>query len=142
MIATKSSSLPQCTNNKAEALALLFGLELAKSLYMSKIHVEGDSSIIINACIKHHVYNWSIQYILHQVWSLLDSISECYIMHTYREGNLLANCLANLGTNGVYINSLFSPLSLLDLPNLVNIMKQNMFRIRLCPPHFLFDSKP
>ena len=60
---------------------------------------------------------YSIYYI-----SLLDSILECYIMHTYREGNLLANCLANLGADGVYINSLLSPLNLLDLPNLVNIM--------------------
>ena len=122
MIAAKSSSLPQYTNNKDEALALLFGLELVKSLYIPNLHIEGDSSIIINACIKRHVYNWSIQYILHQVWSLLDSISECYIIHTYREGNLLANCLANLGTDKVYINSLLSPLNLLDLPNLVNIM--------------------
>ena len=101
---------------------MLFGLEFAKSLFIFKLHVEGDSSIIINASIKHHVCNWSIQYILHQVWSLLDSISECYIMHTYREGNLLADCLANLGINGVHINTFLSPLNLLDLPNLVNIM--------------------
>ena len=93
VIAAKSSSLTQCTNKKVEALALLFGLELAKSLSISKLHVEGDSSIIINTCIKIHVYNWSIQYTLHQAWSLLDSIYECYIMHTYKEGNLLANCL-------------------------------------------------
>lgn len=113
---------PQCTNNKVEALALCFGLELAKSLSISKLHVEGDSSIVINSFIKLHVYNWSIQYILHQVWSLLDSISKCYIMHTYREGNLLADYLANLGSDGVYINSLLSPHYLLDLPNLVNIV--------------------
>ena len=43
-------------------------------------------------------------------------------MHTYREGNLLADCLANFGTDRIYINSLLSPLNLLDLPNLVNIM--------------------
>ena len=59
---------------------------------------------------------------MHQVWSLLDSISECYIMHTYREGNILANCPANLDIEGVHINSLHSPFNLLDLPNLVNIM--------------------
>ena len=99
-----------------------FGLELAKSLSISKLHAEGDSSIIINVCINRHVCDWSIQYILHQVWPLLDSISKCYIMHTYREGNLLADCLANLGTDGVYINSLLSPFNLLNLPNLVNIM--------------------
>ena len=43
-------------------------------------------------------------------------------MHTYREGNILADCLDNLGIDWVYINSLLSPLNLLDLPNLVNIM--------------------
>ena len=59
---------------------------------------------------------------MHQVWSLLDSIFKYCVMHTYREGNLLANCLAIFGIDGVYINSLLSPLNLLDLPNLVNIM--------------------
>ena len=54
VITTKSSSLPLCTNNKVEALALLFGLELEKSLSISKLHVEGDLSI------KWHVCNWSI----------------------------------------------------------------------------------
>jgi hypothetical protein len=45
-------------------------------------------------------------------------------MHTYREDNFLVDCLANFGTNRVYINSLLSPLNLLDLPNLANIMKK------------------
>lgn len=59
---------------------------------------------------------------MHQVWCLLYSISECYIMHTYREDNLLADCLANLATDGVIINSLLSPLNPLVFPDLVNII--------------------
>ena len=59
---------------------------------------------------------------MHQVWSLLDSISECYTMYTYRADNLLVDFIANLGTDGVYINTFLSSLSLLDFPNLVNIM--------------------
>ena len=120
---------------------MLFGLELVRSLSIYKLHFEGDSTIIINSFIKHHIYNWFIQYILHQVWSLLDSISECYIMHPNREENLLANCLANLGTNGFILTFYFPHLTSLISPTWLILWEKNMFRIRLSPPHILFDSK-
>ena len=47
----KSSPIPRRINNKAEALALLYRLVLAKPLLISHLHVEGDLKVIINARI-------------------------------------------------------------------------------------------
>lgn len=49
--AFKSSILPPGTNNVVEVQALLEGLILAKKLDFLKVHVEVDSSLIINAYI-------------------------------------------------------------------------------------------
>ena len=40
------------TNNKVEAMALLLGLELALQLKLDNIHIEGDSTVVINSCVK------------------------------------------------------------------------------------------
>ena len=40
------------TNNKAEDMALLLGLELAFQLSITNIHIEVDSSVVINSCVK------------------------------------------------------------------------------------------
>ena len=39
------------TNNMAEATTLLEGLIQAKRMYFSCLHIDGDSSIVINACV-------------------------------------------------------------------------------------------
>lgn len=39
------------TNNMAESTTLLEGLILLKRMYFSCLHIEGDSSVVINACI-------------------------------------------------------------------------------------------
>ena len=45
------------TNNKVEAMALLLGLELALQLNIVNIHIEGDSSMVINSCLKKKTEN-------------------------------------------------------------------------------------
>ena len=40
------------TNIKAEAMALLLGLELAFQLSITNIHIGGDSLVVINSCVK------------------------------------------------------------------------------------------
>lgn len=47
-----AQKLPIGTNNKAEAMALLLALELAFQLSITNIHIEGDSSMVINSCVK------------------------------------------------------------------------------------------
>ena len=40
------------TNNFAEALSLMFGVEMAMSLNFINIHIEEDSTLVINSCIQ------------------------------------------------------------------------------------------
>ena len=51
VVAIKEDVLPVGTSNLAEAQALLAGLILAKRCNVSSIHIEGDSQVIINACL-------------------------------------------------------------------------------------------
>ena len=41
-----------------------FMVVLAKNLELKVIHIEGDSNLIINACIKRQIINWRIKYIM------------------------------------------------------------------------------
>ena len=49
------SPLPIDTNNIAKAYALLAGLILAKQVYFHRLHIEGDSLVIIDACIHRRI---------------------------------------------------------------------------------------
>jgi ribonuclease HI/exonuclease III len=97
VLAIKSQALPPGTNNMAEAHALLAGLILARRNGFHSVHIEGDSMIIIKACLSKNSFNWKITYILKQIWGLLDSFREYQISHIYREGNSVADYLANMG---------------------------------------------
>jgi ribonuclease HI len=125
VLAIKSCSLPRGTNNMAEAHGLLAGLSLARKGGFQRVQIEGDSLVIINACIKRDIHNWQLAYILQQVWILLDSIQEVYISHTLREGNAVADHLANMGCNGKEMTS-FLPEEIINLdPKLHQLIVQD-----------------
>ena len=49
--------LQQHVANCVEAMALLFGVEMALKKNYTQIQIEGDSTLVINACLQHHVGN-------------------------------------------------------------------------------------
>ena len=75
------------TNNKVEAIVLLLGLELASRLSITNIHIEGDSSVVINSCVKKISQNWKFGYILKKVWEMIDKFEVVSFSYTLREGN-------------------------------------------------------
>ena len=91
------SPLPIDTNNIAEAHALLPGLILAKNGYFHRLHIEGDSSIIIDACIHRCIISWKLKYVLNQIWRLLDECLDVCILHIYQEGNKVADFFIQFG---------------------------------------------
>ena len=110
-----------------EVQALFAGLVLARKGGFQHIQVEGDSMVIINACIKWESHNWRLAYILQQIWLLLDTFQEICMTHTLHEGNMVANCMANRGCDGLGIETdksmgLFQHDN--DLHNLITIEKQ------------------
>ena len=124
VVAITVSPLPINTNNMAEAQALLAGLILAKQGNFHPLHIEGDSSVIIDACIHRRIHSWKLKYILNQIWRLLDECSDVCISHTYREWNQVVDHLSNLGCDGLVVSTLH-PLSIIEkhaaLKNLIQV---------------------
>ncbi|XP_057816798.2 uncharacterized protein LOC131030131 [Cryptomeria japonica] len=92
------------SNNKADILALVEGLLLCQNRGISKLAIEGDSSIIINGLRKGFLPNWKLNAILSRALSLLKDFKKTTFNHIYREGNSRADELANAGANGRFIS--------------------------------------
>ena len=99
-IAKLAAPLPPVSNNMAELEALEKGLRLCYKLRIHKIHIEGDSQIVLNAVRLKKTPNWVLNSKLQEVLILLEHFEEINISHIYREGNSLADELANKGADG------------------------------------------
>ena len=58
------SPLPIDNNNIAEAHALLLGLILVEQGCFHRLHIEGNYSVIIDACIHRHIISWKLKVVL------------------------------------------------------------------------------
>ncbi|XP_059076787.1 uncharacterized protein LOC131876037 [Cryptomeria japonica] len=99
-------SLGLATNNEAEIRALAAGLDLCVQRGLDKICFEGDSQIIINGVSKSNFPNWKLGKWVPHINKALESINSFEFKHTYREGNKVADLLANMGiekNNGTII---------------------------------------
>ena len=99
-IAMLASPLPLVSNNMAEFEALEKGLQLCLNLGLSKIVIEGDSQIVLNAIRNKKTPNWVLNSKLQEVLLLLENFEDVLIKHIYREGNRFADGLANKGADG------------------------------------------
>ena len=108
VVVIKVDVLSYGTNNLVEAQALLVGLILEKRCNVSTIYIKGDSQVIINSCLSQTSHTWKLAYNLQQCQDLIDSFQATCFSHTLREGNKLANCLANLGCEGSIFESFHS----------------------------------
>ena len=95
-IAKKAFSIFPTSNNLVELKALEEGLKICSDLGLSKIVIEGDSQIILNAIRKKTTPNWVLNSRLEWIILLLDHFEDIKIEHIYREGNGKADSLANL----------------------------------------------
>lgn len=84
----------------AECEAVLEGLKLCYQLGLSKIEIEGDSQIIINAIRTRRTPNWKLNLKLYEILGILDNFPQYEVKHIYRERNSKADHLANRGANG------------------------------------------
>lgn len=84
------------SNNCAKFFALSFGLDMAISLGIKDLIIEGDSMVIIQSVMKKKSNCWKLQYILDHILQKLDFFDSFFISHYYREVNKIADCLANL----------------------------------------------
>ncbi|XP_059076300.1 uncharacterized protein LOC131875700 [Cryptomeria japonica] len=85
------------TNNEAEIRALEVGLRLYVRQGISRIMIEGDSQIIIKGISRPSFHNWKLNTWVPMIKEHLRRIWSYEIGHVYREGNQVADYLANLG---------------------------------------------
>ncbi|GLJ21838.1 hypothetical protein SUGI_0408220 [Cryptomeria japonica] len=87
------------TNNMAKIIGLLAGLEWSVGRGFRDIEVEGDLQIVLNGIINQKFENWKLEVCRPKIQSLCDSLNRFTFKHIYREGNSVADWLANRGIN-------------------------------------------
>lgn len=90
-------SIPPTSNNMAKFSALEEGLRICLRLGISKVIIEEDSQIVLNAIRKRSTPNWILNLKLEEVVQLIDKFEDSRICHIFREGNSKANALENVG---------------------------------------------
>lgn len=88
-------TLPIGTNNYAELEALSMGLDIAISLGIKDIIIEGDSMVTFQAVSNKKTHVWTLQYILDKILLQLNFFTSYIISHVYRECNGVVDFLAN-----------------------------------------------
>ena len=110
-------------------MALLLGVEMALKKNYTKIQIEGDSTLVINACLQCHVGNWKFGYILHKAWNLIDKFNSVIFSHTLREGNQVADILSNLGCDLQIQNMVVSTFDVILFPHLFKAIEKDIIAI-------------
>lgn len=84
------------TNNFAEYMALILGLELAIKNNIKILHIIGDSMLVVNQLTgKWKVHSDNIKPLFNKANKLLKSFEFVTLKHVKRDKNKLADALAN-----------------------------------------------
>ena len=85
------------SNNIEKLEALQEGLQLSLNEKFTRLIIEGDSQIVINAITKCQTPNWVLNSKLEKVLGPIDELEGTRFQHIYCEGNTKADELANKG---------------------------------------------
>lgn len=72
---------------------------LGAKIGCKRIHLEGDSEIIINGIKRGNMEAWHLDQSIQQIKELLLDFDDFKVSHCFREANRVADRLANLGAN-------------------------------------------
>ncbi|GLJ49218.1 hypothetical protein SUGI_1039240 [Cryptomeria japonica] len=81
----------------AEASALLRGIQIAAEHGWTRLEIEGDCLIIVNALNNVGYGHWNNDVLIQDARLICDTFEEWKCNHVYREGNKLADVMANIG---------------------------------------------
>ncbi|XP_057755528.1 uncharacterized protein LOC130974687 [Arachis stenosperma] len=88
-----------CTNNEAEYEALMLGLKMAQEVDIKKLHVKGDSNLIIQQILGGYgTKERSLALCREQVWRMMKVFDKISFEHVPRIENKHAYALATLGS--------------------------------------------
>ena len=84
------------TNNYAEYMGLIFGLEKAIELNIKTLHIEGDSLLVINQMIgKYKCNSQNLIELYNKAKILVSDFDEIKFSHIFRNKNVRADELSN-----------------------------------------------
>ncbi|XP_004309343.1 PREDICTED: uncharacterized protein LOC101295189, partial [Fragaria vesca subsp. vesca] len=92
-----SSNFGITTISVAEALSLRNSLICAKERGLSRVEVEGDSKLVIDAVNGIAASPWRILKLVQEIRCLRNSFDFISFKHIFREANFVANAVANVG---------------------------------------------
>lgn len=96
VVATAKKYLGRCTNNVAEYQALIIGLEEALRLHCRRLQIFLDSELLVNQINgSYRVKNEGLKVLMQSVRKLLSFLDDYTVQHIGRDGNHLADGLAN-----------------------------------------------
>ena len=87
------------SNYVAEAMALLWGLQLSKERHILELTIEGDSKLVIDLVKGEARPGWKIRNIILDIKQILEEMRMVHLQHIYREGNQVADAAAAMGFN-------------------------------------------
>ena len=93
-----AKKLPRGTNNIVECQATLLAVRLARREGIKKIHLEGDSLLVVQAIAKIHITAWHLEVFINQIVAELSYFEEFKISHIKREGNEEADFFIKMGS--------------------------------------------
>ena len=107
----------------AEGRALRDGVHATIMAGYSRLQIEGDNVIVIEALQGKATIPWQINHIIQDVCNLLIQADQVVIKHIYREANTASNWLSKYG------HSLSNPMLVTDFCNseLRNIVRDDMW---------------
>lgn len=117
---TKSVYLGTATNNVAEYMGLITGLDAAASAGIKYLHIEGDSKLVIEQVSgKWKVNHPRLKELHAQVHGALNAFNYVAIRHIYRTANSAADKAANIAmdthvVSTIHNNSVFDYFGNLD----------------------------
>jgi len=93
-----------CDALHAEMWGLCLGLDMAWREHYSHLIVESDSKISIDMISDNFKFNGNIPVLVHRIQKLLKMSWSVQLNHTWREGNMSADWLANLSISRDHFN--------------------------------------
>ncbi|KAH0748058.1 hypothetical protein KY290_027290 [Solanum tuberosum] len=129
-----------CSNNMAEGLAILRGLQWCATNLLHNVIIETDSMIMVDMIKGKNVMMWQMQDIVMQITKIMKE-GNFQINHCFREANSVADALANIGVTEKH-EAFFT--STCCLPRQVKVALKNdqdglpNIRIRVRKGHFNF----
>lgn len=94
-----SRHLGNCSILKAEAWAVLEGIRLAEQCGVVKLCLESDSALVVNAINDPSNCPVEVFGIVRRARMMLESFDDWSMKHVWREANLCADFLANMGAD-------------------------------------------